>query len=196
MNVHFAVQKFTGDDLKQSYVTKLLKSKGVNRLPALITKNKVYHGTDYIMDTYQQTILSFRKKGTVQGRRQRPPRGKRQVRNEEEMVENYMQSQMMKRDPDEDLDIMENSKRSLEDNYLKAMDRRRDSFVDEPRKRSSPLAGLRDDFDEDDDVPAPRTRGLDNILNDDDGYRFEYRQDGSPDDAIIGKYLDNQETTF
>jgi hypothetical protein len=197
MNVIFTVQKFSVDDLKQSYVTKLLKSKGVERLPALVTRNKVYHGSDYIIDNYQQTILSFKRKGRGSGGRSRSgrqQRAKRPPRNEEDLVDNYMQHHMLNRDDEED--IVENSRRSLEDNYMEAMGRRREAFAEE-RKRPSPLDNLRDDFDDLEDDPVeirPRSRGLDNIMDDD--YHFEYEQDGSKDDAIIGKYLDNQETTF
>jgi hypothetical protein len=201
MNVHFVIQKFSTDDLKQSYVVKLLKSKGVERLPALITKKKVYHGSDHIIDTYNQTILSFQRRG----RPQKKPKQKRQPRNDEEAIQDWQRSELRMGDPREDEeDVVDNARNALEESFQNVMEKRNKLVEDiNTYKRPSTLQRIAGGEEEEEEevmlTRGPRGRGIANIMDDDNDDRpdgFEYEEDGSADDAILGKYLKNQETTF
>ena len=219
MNVSFKVEKFNREDLQQSYVNNMLRTKGIERLPALITKNKIYHGVDTIIDTYQQTITYWVKSNTAKKSVSRPAK-RPVVQTDEQLVNNFMRDEMLGGpdntrkpkgrkpviDSDSDEDDWERSGRDLERKFFEESGRRRsgngkasNEVPDSIDKLISTITHSKGDDNDSDSEWMNQKRGSkkdshrrrDNImdLSDDD-------ERGDPDGDLLKKYLSNNETTF
>lgn len=213
MGVKFTVQKFTNEELKQSYVVKLLKDKGVERLPALMTNKKVYHGCDSIIEVYNHSIVSYRNN---QKRVAAAPKPKpRRQRRSESTVEDYMKNEIDRFKEDngkDDEHFGEINEKHLDNRYQdEIMKRNANKPADPGGRRPSTLSDLINDDsyipkpasastmfedDEEDDFDPGMLSKQGRSLETPMSRRIDYEDDGSADDGMISRYLSNQEETF
>lgn len=219
MGLSFQVQKFNRDDLSQPYVNKMLRSKGIDRLPALVTRNKVYHGVDTIIDTYQQTINYYR----ANNQKTRPVNAKRRpvAKSDDQLVRDYIDSEMKSGMPGSDRrqgrsrrrrkdsssdDDMSGSKqtRDLERRYNEEFHRRQPKMNQQgqnkpPSSIEKMMQDINDDYTDSDDSD---TEFIKKGRNNDSNKQVQDIMNLSDDDCddrdscVLRKYLGNYDTTF
>lgn len=88
LEIKFEVKELSVRDLERTATKQLLRSNNVQRLPALVTVDNVYHGADTIIDAYTENIKQYRR--ALEPPPRPPPR--RNLDTQDNLVERFFES--------------------------------------------------------------------------------------------------------
>ena len=126
MGITIQVRKILDKDLKDDRVIKMLRERGITRLPALCTSQQVYIGAKSIIDLYDKNLKSFQ---AERQKKQAPP--KKAVAAPD--IESYFNREMMATGHDDDDDEnMNEGGDNMMDTYRQVVSRR-DGSAGPPR---------------------------------------------------------------
>ena len=180
IDIRFEVTEYSISDLELTHVRQSLKSLGIDRLPALVTPLKTYHGADTIIDAYVENINSYY---AEQKPKPKPAAPKASVPTDDDALLNKFMDKAIG-DADEPWDedpLGEDIERSISSRFQEERQKRNKKKTPGPsRSREHALLD-----DNDLDKPAnPRKNRPDNVGSGSGSLDKLFKEDRGPKDAM------------